>query len=270
MEKEPRKASEVLLEIEHKLDQLMSIVRSQDQIIKILSNKLNTVISSLEKQATAAPPKIVVEAVNTTRAPTPVPISVPGPFSEREIPISAESRLPLEEAPSGFRRTSRPETFSGDDSYLQQTTKFPPQIPQMPAVGVQTPPPGRSVGEVVVPNKVSKKIDTAAIPKEAQPLDPGTAVLNAIPVSQRVVNSNGKSLFLADVEVVDLSSMKTIVKTRTNGTGKWNASLGVGNYRIFIRKLDSATKERLEVKQDITVDGQQSPLELSAVIIKTG
>lgn len=267
MEKEPRKASEVLLEIEHKLDQLMSIVRSQDQVIKILSNKLNTVISSLDKQSAA--PKIVVEAVNTTRAPAPMPMHVPGPLSEREIPISAESRLPLEEAPSGFRRTSRPETFSGDDSYLRQNPKFPPQVPQMPAMGIQTPPPGRSVGEVVVPNKVSKKIDTASIPKEAQPLDPGTAVLNAIPVQQRVVNSHGKSLFLADVEIIELSSMKTIVKTRTNGTGKWNASLGVGSYRIFIRKLDSVTKERLEVKQDITVDGQQSPLELAAVIIKT-
>lgn len=264
MEKEPRKASEVLLELESKLDAALSIIRTQDLTIKIIANKLNFVLESLEKLNS---PKIVVEAINTTARPLPTPVTAP--LSEREIPVSSETNLPMEDSPKGFRRTSRPETFSGDDSYLSTTTtKYPTQIPKMPMSGINTPPPGRSLGETVVPDKVIKKMDTSAVPIGPQPVIPHNSG-NAIPVSQRVVSAHGKSLFLADVEIVDLSNMQTVSKTRTNGTGKWSASLGVGAYRVFIRKLDSVTKERLEVKQEITVDGQQSPLELQAIIVKS-
>jgi hypothetical protein len=62
--------------------------------------------------------------------------------------------------------------------------------------------------------------------------------------------------------------MQMSFKTRTNGTGKWMASLALGNYRVTIRKHDSATNTKLEATQDIQVDGTQSPLELQALIIR--
>lgn len=264
MEKEPRKATDVLLQMESKLNIALEIIRNQDLNIKILSNKINSVLAILEKQSTS---KIVVETVNTIPT-SPMLIPKAGPLSEREVAISAESHLPVENSPQGFRRTSRPETFTGDDVYLgQQATKYPTQLPKTPMTGANTPPPGRSVGEAIIPDKASKKLDVSTVPSNPQPIKQNV-INNAIPVSQRVVNSHGKSLFLADVEILDLTSMQTVVKTRTNGTGKWSASLGMGSYRVFIRKLDSGTKERLEVKQDITIDGSQSPLELQAVIVK--
>lgn len=256
---EPRKATDLLLEIEQKLDVVLSIVKNQDQIIKILSNKLNNVLETLEA-AKKAPPKITVEAVNTIHRPTTVPI--PGPLSDREIPILADEQLPMEDSPKGFRRNSRPETFISQPA--------PPPAPKPNLSNPNVPPPGRSIGEVLVPSKATKKVDMNTIPKSQQPLNPATINLNAVPVQQRVVNEHGKSLFLADIEIVNLASMETVSKTRTNGTGKWMASLGVGEYRVFIRKLDSATKERLEITQDISVDGQQSPLELKAIIVKAG
>lgn len=251
----PRKASEVLLELESTLKSLVSLVRAQDLNIKVLSNKLNNLMQALEKQA-AAPSKITVEAVNT------FPTS---PFQqmqtldpERQIAISSDSKLPLETSPKGFRRTSRPETFAGDNAYLPNAKDVQPKFPvQMPK-----PPPGREA-EVVVPSNKLESSPVAPQPKARQ-----TVSQNSIPVQQRIVDKGGKSVFLADVEVVSHETGEMVSKTRTNGTGKWQAVLGIGGYRVTIRKRESLTKEKVEVAQDIQVDGSESPLELQVMIIK--
>jgi putative ATP-grasp target RiPP len=271
LENEPRKASEVLLELEKTVNILLSIIRAQDLNIKILSNKLNTVIENMNKQPPAA--KFTAEAVHTARPLPPV-----SPFQqtfeldpERQIPVSSEARLPMEMEPQGFRRTSRPETFAGDDSYLPQSTPQTDKI-QMPKAppgrGGPTPPPGRTA-EVVVPPAATKQKATAPTAKQ-QHQQPRTQniVQNAIPVMQRVVDSSGKSLFLADVEIIDLATMQSIYSTRTNGMGKWMASLGIGTYRVLIRKMEKLTGSKKETPQDIQVDGTQSPLELQTIIIK--
>lgn len=269
MTQEPRKASEVLLELEQKLDIALNIIRTQDLNIKILSNKLNAVLEALEKKGAEAP-KFMVEAVNTARPPTP-PVSQISPFqsipemdSERQIPVSADFKLPMEKEPNGFRRTSRPETFSGDDVYIPQAPKAQPG--PLPGRNPNAPPPGRTAEVVVPPTNKKAALDT--VPPKPQSKVPVQVVQNAIPVQQRVVNKHGKSLFLADVEIIDLSTMQQICKTRTNGMGKWMASLGTGHYRVIIRKMENATKEKLEVSQDIEIDGTQSTVELQTVIIK--
>lgn len=263
---EPRKATDIILELEQKLDTALGLIRTQDLNIKILSNKLNSVLEALEKQS--AKPPVMVEAVNTGK----IQASTINP--EHQIPISAEVKLPLESEPKGFRRTSRPETFAGDDAYLPPSapeTKFPVQMPKAPpGRGSMTPPPGRTVeATVVAPSPAPAPPQAAPVAPPASQKQQVTIVQNAIPVMQRVVNGQGKSLFLAEVEIIDLSTMQQIYKTRTNGTGKWMASLGIGEYRVLIRKFEATTKEKLEVTQDIQVDGQQSPLELQAVIIKS-
>jgi len=257
---EPRKATDVLLDLEQKLDVALNIIRAQDLNIKILSNKLNSVIETLEKQG-APQPKITVEAIHS-----PLSQLQQAPYldAERQIPISSESTLPLEREPNGFRRTSRPETFQGDDIYLnQRVPKSPSQVPKTPAGrGSQEPSPGPTAEIVVQPPKLEAEVVFN------KPVTKPVFTGNSVPVTQRVVNAQGKSLFLADVEIIDLSTMQQVAKTRTNGTGKWLASLGVGNYRVIIRKIEQATKEKLEATQDIRVDGSQSPLELQTVIIK--
>jgi len=259
LDNEPRKASEVLLDLEKKLDTALGIIHVQDLNIKILSNKLNSIIELLEKQ-TSAPQRIIVETVNTNKAAATVP------DLERHIPISGEFALPVENSPNGFRRTSRPETFAGDNSYLPDTgnvsPKYPTQMPKAPTgrAAPNSPPPGREVtAEVVAPPTVNVKPSAKT----------QNIIQNAIPVSQRVVNKEGKSLFLADVEIIDLSTMQSIFKTRTNGTGKWSASLGVGNYRIIINKRESSTGGRLEATQDIQIDGSESKVDLKTIIINS-
>lgn len=275
MTSEPRKASDILLELETKLDAALSIIHAQDLNIKILSNKLNVIIEALEKKEAA--PRVVVEAVPTKAAPI-------SPFqaaweqdAEKNVPIHAEMKLPLEAEPQGFRRTSRPETFAGDDVYLpgQQpanTPKYPVQVPAAPPgrnPGMQ-PPPGRSAAEATVSVPAPKpEPEAQKAPPQNKPQVTQTVLHNAVPVEQRAVNAQGKSLFLAEVEIIDLSTMQQVYKTKTNGSGKWMASLGIGNYRVIIRKYEPTTKERMEVTQEIQVDGTQSPLTLQTIIIKS-
>jgi hypothetical protein len=241
MEKEPRKATDVILELESKIDIALNLIRNQDLNIKLLSNKLNLLLEKSNSESN----KIIVEAVNT----------IPQSNIEKTIPVSSENKLPLEQNPKGFRRTSRPETFTGDDAYLNKpdnksTVTFPMQMPK-----------NMATAEIVVPDQVKP---TSLNKEKAQVEAPS----NAIPVVQRVVDKNGKSVFLADIEIINAANNEPISKTRTNGTGKWMASLPVGQYKVIAKKRESLTKEKVEVVQTIMVDGGSSPLELPMMIMK--
>jgi hypothetical protein len=233
---EPRKASDVLLELENKIDALLGIVRTQDLNLKLISNKLTELMAFYQKPSA---PNIKIEAVNTAN----VPDSFKQPTQpEKNVNISSEFNLPLDESPKGFRRTSRPETYAGDE--------VRPNKPETPVE--------HKVPKINVPAKTTPK-QTEEVP---------VATGNVVPVVQRVVDRNGKSVFLADVEIINLETNQTIHKVRTNGAGKWMSSLNVGNYRTILRKRDSVTKEKLEIIQDIQVDGTMSPLELKVLIMK--
>lgn len=171
MEQEPRKATDVLIDIEAKVNALLDLVRSQDLVIKVLNNKLNDVMSRLDKQS-AAPQRIVVEAVQTMPKPSNIPpgfTQIPAGDPDRVVPFAAEESLPQTNHPDGFRRNSRPETYApksvpapvqqptpaqklGDEPVAerQMPMQMPPGFDQKRNAGA--PPPGRGPGsEVVVP-----------------------------------------------------------------------------------------------------------------------
>ncbi len=244
MENGSRKASDLLLEMENKIETLLHLVRSQDLNIKVLSNKLNSLYEKLDnlnvKQADL--PKI--EAVDT-----PLPVSTifgDRQMDNRQVMIQASNSIPVEQVPQGFRRTSRPETYAGDDAYLPNNQE---QFVEKEA-------------EVVV----NKKPPVKEKPKKKENVNPPDAP--TIPVQQRMVDKNGKSLFLADIEVLNHETGEVIYKTRTNGAGKWMAALVPGKYKVKLKKREALTKEQVDVVQDIVIDGTQSPLELPMVIVK--
>lgn len=243
---ESRKASDVLLDLESKISILLDIVRSQDLNIKILSNKLNDLLLKMDKTQIEVP-KATIESVSKN-APNMNFIQNIPLDPEKNIVISAETSIPMENFPQGFRRTSRPETYA----LASENNKLPLQATKQAIIQQQLPP------HMPVVNKV-QEVDEIQFIERSQ---------NQIPVKQRVVDKNGKSIFLADVEINDLTANKTLFRTRTNGTGKWMASLEVGKYRVIIRKRESLSKEKIETIQDITIDGSSSPLELPMLIIK--
>ena len=274
MDQEPRKATEVILDLESKITTLLGTIKMMDLNIKVISNKLNELnetVKGLGQQASAS--KVVVEAVHTTSVPnqavnvfgiTPMPVD-----PARAVPITAESKLPAEDQPAGFRRTSRSESYAGSDDYLKRDGVPPPHNDLTARTSAANkPPPGRTVGEPLPAQPVPK--NKAATPPTNSPTKVPTELdtHGIVPVEQRVVDRNGKSVFLADVEIVDLSSGEQVSKSRTNGTGKWMAALPLGNYKVVIRKLESLTREKVESTQTIQVDGHQSPLKLQMVIIK--
>jgi len=240
----PKKASEILLDLDSKIDLIINMMRSIDLNHKVLSNKINNLFDSFDKiskrfdslQLGSTPKMGSIEATHN------VPLNKISQLSndnERNIFISSEESLLLQTVPNGVRRTSRP-----DNSTENVTVQKKPEA------------------EIIVPenitNKIEVKTDNQHINKRNN---------SSIQVIQRVVDSNGKSVFLANVEITD-SSNKLFSKTRTNGAGKWMASLEVGMYKITLRKLDSITKEKTEIVQKINVVGDKPVLELPVLTIK--
>lgn len=245
-EDKQRKATDVLLELEKKLELVLGFLRTQDLTIKLLSNRVNELSVELSKFSPDTP-KPTVEAVNVVNN------TQVNPPNHSQMVVAANN-LPLEQNPKGFPRTSRPETYSGDNTYLN-----PPKMPMQ-----MTKPPPKA--EVVVPDVAMQQEKLKPPPK--QPGVPKPQSGSTINVEQRIVNREGKSVFLADVEVFNIDSGEKVYKSRTNGTGKWVAPLPIGKYRVVVRKREPVTKANLEINQEVVVDGSESPLRLQMMIFK--
>ena len=259
MTNEPRKATEILLELEAKVEYLISLFKKESFSNQILSNQISDLIQNLKQ---TSGPKITAETVNTIPQVNVSPIQNFRPIDpERQVAIIAEDRLPQTDSPEGFRRTSRPETFQENTSYAN---------PLLHANEKAKPPPGRGsdIVEVVIPTQpISQK--TVNIKAQEQLINQKQDfVQNAILVTQRIVNKDGKSIFLADVEVTDLNTSQLVFKTRTNGSGNWQASLATGNYKVVIRKKESAQQAKMESSQSVVIKGDENPLNMPVLILK--
>lgn len=237
MNSEPRKASDVLIDLETKVAVLLELARSQDHNIKILSNKINVLLNAINEN----------NNINTQALPN-------DENNIKKIYVSSDGSLPLDKFPSAIRRNSRPETYSDTSTNLNSEASI-------------------KEAEVIVNTKDNNiKNGFVKLDSNNDLLDVNNKVKAddshlVIPVHQRVVDRNGKSVFLADVEVINLET-NLIFKTRTNGTGKWMASLSPGNYNVIIQKRESVSKEKIKTEQLITVDSGTSLVELSMIILK--
>ena len=198
-----RKASDILLSIEQKLDQLLLVITANDLTMKVIANKLQNLIDKNQNISATTIDNLL---------PT---VSVLSPEKE-EIDINSEFNIQEEKNPSGIRRTSR-SSSDAPESFFNE-------------------------------NKIHKNV-------------------SKIPITQRVVDKNGKSLFLANVEFFNEKS-ESIEQVKTNSVGKYQAQLFPGNYKVLIKKIEPLSKTQLECVQTITVDDNISILELPMIIIK--
>lgn len=86
-----------------------------------------------------------------------------------------------------------------------------------------------------------------------------------INISQRIVDANQKSIYLAAVEIRNPGSKENIVRVLTTPNGKWKASLPPGKYEIFIKKQTSLNRPRLEHNFEINLTNDKNDVELETI-----
>jgi hypothetical protein len=231
MSDEPRKATDILSSIEEKQNIILKMIQSLDMNMKVLSNKMNALNAAI----------INVKKPQTTPQIQNLPsIEAESVSTQNEtVFIDAENRTPIQQAPQGARRTSR------------ELENIKPANPII------------SNNEIVVP-KQSAIIQNL---KQSTPVVQTVQNQSLIPVTQRIVDGNGKSLFMAEVEIYSMDD-EPVDKSRTNAAGKWTISLPIGQYKISMKKLEPISKKKTEAWQNIKVDGSQIPLVLPMAIIK--
>lgn len=228
-----RKATDILLDIESSLNNLTKILTNQNFTSSLLINKLNVLIERLSNNRDIIEPQQMISQT---------------PYIESEQDnhkIVYPSDQPLiENSPQHIRRTSRPDVYNRDPEKSDNT--------QM----LTRPPEKQSDVQEIVFNP-TVKVESK---KDSQP----QSRVGGISVFQRVVDKNGKSIFLANVEF--FKDNEFVHKTRTNGAGKWMASLSAGKYKVVISRMDSS-RNVVEYSQNIEVDGSVSPYELNSLTI---
>jgi hypothetical protein len=203
---EVRKASDILLDLEGKVETSSKDLKTLALSVNILSNRVNQVIELLNALSNSANSDVVMPVVNEM------------PQVQASIPISSESSLKLDDysKKDNFPRTQRQETFA-------------------PTNQVSTPP---------------------------------TTQSGKVATTQRITDNTGKAIFLANVEITDRNSGAVVYKGRTDGVGKWHASLPVGQHLVHITKSEALNKAKIDVSQNLVVDGSQNVLNLPVMIIK--
>ncbi len=228
-----RTAMDVLLNVEKLLQENIASSKTQELATKILSNKINYLIEVLIQTSTTTKQNFS-SSVKKVEDIAEIPLNSLYPKMPQQQQAASQSEdnidLFIDASPVGFRRTSKPETYHQPNE-IEKNTPTPSKVPY--AVEQDIPQPGQRV-----------------------------------PVIQRVVDKNGKAVFMADVEVINVATKKVETKTRTNGMGKWQASLPVGHYKVVLKKQASAGKDKIEVVQDLSLDGSTPSKELQMLLIK--
>lgn len=90
---------------------------------------------------------------------------------------------------------------------------------------------------------------------------PEETIEKVIPVVQAVLDPNGKSVFMAEVEIVN-EDTHVVSKGRTTTAGKWQMPLPIGSYKVSILKRATANRKRLEYQGTFTVNSVEKPIQL--------
>lgn len=258
---EPKKVTDIVYDLDKKVNLIIELLRVTDLNQKILINKLKETVERLDKISTNNNTlsnnfqnnnNFKIEAVDIAS----------------NIKTNKDVNLQLESIPKGFRRNSRPETYSGDNEYVKNIASPTEEIssPKISELNYNQENNQKDINTPI--NKNNDDLMGTEIKIENKELVSHPNMIGNILVQQRVVNKNGKSVFLADVQIINLDNNNESVKTRTNAAGKWSSALAPGNYRVTLKKMDAATKEKIEMSQDIIVDGRINPLDIPMVIIK--
>ena len=241
-----RKATDIILELESKIDMLISLNQSLDLNIKLLSNKLNLLNDKIEK----------IQTINNSTSNMQMPPIGSKIITETDpLPLMKDFRIEVSSGAVDTRRMSRTPQLEVQEYINAKSDSDLLWDPNRKNnVKASSPPPAPSsktlIGNIPEMFESPAKVETPD----------GEFINNSnskIPVVQRVLSKkNKKAVFLADIEIKDLQD-HLIYKTKTNGAGKWEASIYPGRYRVFVRKTsknESNSIDRIEIVQDIIIN----------------
>lgn len=207
---ENKKATEVLFEINSKVDELLSYIKTENLARNILLERLRIVAENLEK---------LTVKTHIEKKPT---LSVSADFTSPTNPVVIKDK--------------------------------PKQLSDKIAVTTLS-----------LKDKIKKAMDEAK--ENGNSLEfPAAKEKNTekqISVQQKITDSEGSNIFMANVEIFDINDV-LIKKTKTNQTGKWLAQLPVGTYNVIVTKVGANNKSPINLKYSIEVNSssENSNLEL--------
>lgn len=89
-----------------------------------------------------------------------------------------------------------------------------------------------------------------------------------IPTHQRIVYADGKPVYMANVEIIEVPTQNLVKQTKTNQTGKWLAPLVPGEYQIKISKGSNSLKSKVELDYRVTIPNQDSTVDLGTKTVE--
>lgn len=192
-----KKATDILLDLDKKVDEILLYLRNTDLKVALILNKLN-LSSSAPEPINPAPIK---QVNNTTKA-----------VSKFAVPSDLKQKLQtaIEEA--------KRDTFKSDEVTFHE------------------------VKEKTHPDQIRQ-----------------------IPVQQRIVFADGKSVYMATVIIYQNGEF--VKQTKTNQMGKWITTLPSGKYQVKISKSGTQIKPKVELDYFVEIPNQDSAVQLNERIV---
>lgn len=105
--------------------------------------------------------------------------------------------------------------------------------------------------------KVKEEVKTDIVLKQEDPEQFKSPEDEIFTVSQRVLNKNGKAMYMVAVQITTIDDNKIVARPVTKGNGIWVAKLMAGKYRLKYSQQINLNSEKLEKTSDIIVKENQ-------------
>jgi len=251
-----RKASDIILELESKINSLTKLIESMDFNLKLISNKLNKLVATTDNNKLHKVSAYVSEQPPITN-------------KFEELKKSQSEEFEIDKTPNGQRRVSRPtqNNFSGPIQVpLSNSVKFVSNSDNSDEEFKGF----KSNVKTINKDNLKKPVNENVNPAKEVKVETQKEVVNdgnLIKVSQRVFNEHGKAEFFADVSIQQLPSLDKIKGTRTTGTGLWSVMIPQGIYRVSIKTKQPVVGSSRINSFDINLDGTKKEIDLDKLII---
>ncbi len=239
---EKKSVSDIIVDLNDKVDNLSRIIRNQDNNIKLILKKINSIDTSIKNQA----PLPLFKGMEN------LPPSPPRTYQEPQVPT--QPVVPERKFAQGAdavamkvahaqqeNKSSRFEAMKAqagiDDDDFNEPQGFGSLGPNG-GTGSQL---GLEAAKSFVGSRRGARVDRVQVDAK-------------IKVSQTVFDSSGKHLALATVKIMN-SLGQTVKSARSGSKGVWKADLNPGNYNIHVLKsfVTEPDRKPVEMKYSISV-----------------